>query len=78
MKTYEKRNNAPPVFPANDVDPSRPGGWIVDLSPVGDSANPDFYYRFPSRRAAKRFASLFADGMNPEQAITELFYEELL
>ncbi len=78
MKTYEKRNNAPPVFPANDVDPSRPGGWICDLSPVGDSINPDFYYYFRSRKTAKRFASLLADGMTPEQALAELFYEELL
>ncbi len=56
------------VFPANDVDPSRPGGWICDLSPDG-VVNPDFYYRFRSLRAARRFARLVADGMPTEQAL---------
>lgn len=56
------------IFPANDVDPNRPGGWICDLSPA-NVVNPDFYYYFKSRKTAKRFARLVADGMPPEQAL---------
>jgi len=56
------------IFPANDVDPERKGGWICDLSPAG-VVNPDFYYRFRSRKTARRFARLVADGMPPEQAL---------
>lgn len=59
------------VFPVNDVDPNRLGGWIVDLSPAG-IVNPDCYHRFKSRKTAERFAKLVADGLTPAQAIGEL------
>lgn len=59
------------IFPANDVDPNRPGGWICDLSPSGN-VDPDFYYHFRSRKTAKRFNRLVADGMTPEQALNEI------
>lgn len=51
---------------ANDVDPNRPGGWIVDMS-VG-AVNPDCYWRFGTMAAAKKFLALVDGGMPARDA----------
>lgn len=54
------------IFKALEVDSTRTG-WIVDLSPT-DVVNPDCYWAFPTRKAARRFVNLFDSGMPSYEA----------
>jgi len=54
------------VFLSAELD-ANAQGWTVDLS-QGDTANPDCYWRFRTKRSAIRFLRLVDNGMAPEQA----------
>lgn len=56
------------ISKANDLDPSRPGGWIVDLSPASGPQNPDQYFAFSTRKQAQEFCRLIDSGMRPDEA----------
>ena len=61
------------IIPANDVDPNRPGGLIVDLNnPESATVNPDCYFRFRSRKRAKAFLRLIDSGEDPYIASLKL------
>jgi hypothetical protein len=54
------------VFKAREIDSNRKG-WIADLSPA-DVVNPDFYWPFPTRKAALEFVALVDGGMRADEA----------
>jgi hypothetical protein len=65
MATRDKR-----IFKRSDYDPNwREVGddWTVDLG-VGDTANPDCYWHFRTRRDAAQFLALVDGGMTPRDA----------
>jgi len=58
------------IFKANEVKTGAKG-WIVDLSP-GNVVNPDFYWRFETRKDAEIFANLVNNGEPADYAMLTL------
>lgn len=56
------------IFEARLID-SRAKGYIVDLSPPGDTVYPDCYWRFGRRRDAVQFLGLVDSGLPAREAL---------
>lgn len=69
----EKRVFRQRVFRRSEIEHGA-RGWVVDLSP-GRIINPDYYWRFPTRRAARRFLELVQNGVPAWRAVEQVYYE---
>lgn len=54
------------IFKANEID-SNKKGWIVDLSPA-NVVDPDFFWRFATRKEAELFNKMIKDGVDAREA----------
>jgi hypothetical protein len=55
------------IFKAQEIN-SNQSGWIADMSPDDRTVNPDFYWRFATKKQAEKFAQLVDKGMDAEEA----------
>ena len=60
------------ICKANDIDTNRPGGYIVDLS-EGNTVNPDYWFRFATKKLAREFLSLVDGGLSPQAALHRMY-----
>jgi hypothetical protein len=56
------------IIPAREIDTQDQRGWIVDLSPADGPIDPDCWYRFTTRKSAKRFLLLLSHGRSAAES----------
>ena len=61
------------IFKACEIDCNKKG-WIVDLSP-DNTANPDCYWYFETKKQCEKFLTLIADGWDVKKAYYYESYE---